>query len=91
MAACGIAPEDDDGNSASRKPEPKKSGMSESAIADHLAAIASATTGLELKSAWEAADKAAEQAGDQEASNQFIEAVEKKKAKKVSQSNASQA
>jgi len=39
MSACGIAPEDDDGNLASRKPEPK-SNVNESEMADWLEAIA---------------------------------------------------
>ena len=38
MTACGIAPEDDDGNAASRKKE--KSDVNESEMADWLAAIA---------------------------------------------------
>ena len=90
MAACGIAAEDDDGNAAS-KPSPPKQGLSFSEITDHLAAINAASTGQELKAAYEAADKAAEKVGDKAASDKFIAAVEAKKAKKVSQSNASQA
>ena len=39
MSACGIAPEGDDGNMASRKPEPK-SNVNESEMADWLEAIA---------------------------------------------------
>jgi hypothetical protein len=39
MAACGIAPEDDDGNMASRKSE-SKSNVNESEMADWLEAIA---------------------------------------------------
>jgi len=39
MSACGIAPEDDDGNMASRKPE-SKSNVNESEMADWLEAIA---------------------------------------------------
>ena len=38
MSACGIAPEDDDGNLASRKPEPK-SNVNESEMMDWLEAI----------------------------------------------------
>jgi len=41
MAACGIAPEDDDGNAASRKPA-NDSGMSPSILQDWLIAISEA-------------------------------------------------
>jgi hypothetical protein len=51
MAACGIAPEDDDGNAASRKVE-KKSEVDESIMADHLAAIEATTTQDDLKKAY---------------------------------------
>jgi hypothetical protein len=51
MAACGIAPEDDDGNAASRKVE-KKSEVDESVMADHLAAIEATTTQDDLKKAY---------------------------------------
>jgi hypothetical protein len=51
MAACGIAPEDDDGNAASRKPE-KKSEVDESVMADHLAAIEATTNQDDLKKAY---------------------------------------
>ena len=52
MAACGIAPEDDDGNAASRKTEAKKSEVDESIMADHLAAIEATTTQDDLKKAY---------------------------------------
>ena len=67
MAACGIAPEDDDGNAASkpRKPaaqEPapaRKTALSESDLADHRAAIEAAATlediGAALKAGWASA------------------------------------
>jgi hypothetical protein len=42
MAACGIAPEDDDGNAASRKATPTPD------ITDHLAAIEASATSDEL-------------------------------------------
>ena len=51
MAACGIAPEDDDGNAASRKEE-KKSSVDESVMADHLAAIEATTSQDDLKKAY---------------------------------------
>ena len=52
MAACGIAPEDDDGNAASRKTEIKKSEVDESRMADLLAAIEATTTEEDLKKAY---------------------------------------
>jgi len=52
MAACGIAPEDDDGNAASRKTEIKKSEVDESVMVDHLAAIEATTTEDDLKKAY---------------------------------------
>lgn len=51
MAACGIAPEDDDGALATI---PAK-GVDENALADHLAAIESATDEDGLKKAYKAA------------------------------------
>ena len=53
MAACGIAPEDDDGNAASRKVT-----VDESAMADHLAAIEGSATGEQMQKAYAAAYEA---------------------------------
>lgn len=53
LAATGLAPEDDDGNAAT-----KKSTVNESAMADHLAAIDAATDQESLKTAYTAAYKA---------------------------------
>jgi hypothetical protein len=50
MAACGIAPEDDD--AANRKVETKKSEVDESVMADHLAAIEATTNQDDLKKAY---------------------------------------
>ncbi len=50
MAACGIAPEDDDGEAAVR---PKKTTVDSSAMADHLIAIQDAKDSDELKAAWQ--------------------------------------
>jgi hypothetical protein len=58
MAACGIAPEDDDGNSASRKTE-IKSTVNENQILDLMAAMDEVTTIKELQEANKAAYKAA--------------------------------
>lgn len=55
LAATGMAPEDDDGNAASKP----KSTVDQSAMADHLAAIEAATTEEELKAAYLPAYKAA--------------------------------
>ena len=55
MAACGIAPEDDDGNRASR---PEKTNVDSSVMADHLLAIQDATDSDSLKAAYQAAYKA---------------------------------
>lgn len=53
QAACGIAPEDDDGNAAS-----KKTTVDSNLMADHLVAIQDATDSDSLKSAYQAAYKA---------------------------------
>ena len=55
MAACGIAPEDDDGEAAVR---PKKTTVDSNAMADHLIAIQDAKDSDELKAAYTAAYKA---------------------------------
>ena len=88
MASCGIAAEDDDGNAASKKPEQKKVGLSESAIADHLAAIESAASGKELKAAFDIAYDAAQ--GNEALQDKFTAAAEAKRAKALAKSNASQ-
>jgi hypothetical protein len=51
MAACGIAPEDDDGNLASRAKQPIES----SEMVDHLTAIADSANSEELQKAFAAA------------------------------------
>jgi hypothetical protein len=56
MAACGIAPEDDDGNAASRRPEAKPtSKVDASVMADHLAAIEACADLASLKTVYNAA------------------------------------
>jgi hypothetical protein len=57
LAATGLAPEDDDGNSASRKTE-IKSTVNENQILDLLAAMDEVTTLKELQDAYKAAYKA---------------------------------
>ena len=56
MAACGIAPEDDDGNAASRISEAKPtSKVDPSVMADHLAAIEACADMASLKTVYNAA------------------------------------
>lgn len=74
MAACGIAPEDDDGNAGS-KPPPK---LTESALKAHLSDIADCQTEAELKNAYFEAIKAA--GNDQKAKDHIIAAKDAKKA-----------
>ena len=74
MAACGIAPEDDDGNTASRKPQ-----VNESALVDHLAAIEASTDQDQLKATYKAAYAACN--GDSEWQKKVISAKDKAKAK----------
>ena len=74
MAACGIAPEDDDGNTASRRPQ-----VNESALVDHLAAIEASTDQDGLKNAYKAAYAACN--GDSEWQKKVIAAKDKAKAK----------
>jgi hypothetical protein len=57
MAACGIAPEDDDGNSASRRTE-IKSTVDEHKLADLLAAMDEVTTIKDLQETYKEAYKA---------------------------------
>lgn len=88
MAACGIAPEDDDGNAASNR-KPQNKGLPESQIADHITAINDARNGKELKDAYAKAEESA--ASDPKALERFIQAFNDKKAKALAASNASQA
>ncbi len=77
MASCGIAPEDDDGNAASKpreqRQETKPKAMPEKALADHLAAIDSATKDT-LKTIYGKAKAAAIAAEDHAAAEQFLAA-----------------
>ena len=74
MAACGIAPEDDDGNTASRRPQ-----VNESALVDHLAEIEASTDQDGLKNAYKAAYAACN--GDSEWQKKVIAAKDKAKGK----------
>jgi hypothetical protein len=67
MAACGIAPEDDDGNAAQKRTEPERprAKMTNSAVADHKAKFDEATTLDALKKAGDAAYAVADALGDE--------------------------
>jgi len=77
MAACGIAPEDDDGNAASQKPKQQK--MADSAVADYLTMIADAESMDALKKAFVTAHRAAEHISDANAQAKFEQAKDKRK------------
>lgn len=77
MAACGIAPEDDDGNSASRKP--KNQTLTDSAVADFVATISGSETMDVLKNAFAGAYRAAEIALDDKAKASFEKAKNERK------------
>jgi hypothetical protein len=74
MAACGIAPEDDDGNAGSRQP-PK---LTEATMQALLEDIASCTNEVELKNAYFEAIKAV--GNNQKAKDHIIAAKDAKKA-----------
>lgn len=74
MAACGIAPEDDDGNASVRKDS-----MAPKVLADFLAAIESCTTADALKATYFDAIRVA--GDDQEATKKLIAAKDKQKGK----------
>ena len=77
MAACGIAPEDDDGNSAIRKP--KNQTLTDSAVADFVATISGSETMDVLKNAFAEAYRAAEIALDDKAKASFEKAKNERK------------
>ena len=82
MAACGIAPEDDDGNAATR---PAKAHISPSTMAAHMADIADSANSEELNKAYALAYAACE--GDASWQAKIIAAkkarIEKAKSEKV--------
>jgi hypothetical protein len=79
MAACGIAPEDDDGNVASRKTVIEKPSVNENALTDHLAAIEASTDQDSLKNAYKLAYAACN--GNTDWQSKVIAAKDKAKAK----------
>lgn len=95
MAACGIAPEDDDGNAASRPPVPRARApepvppMPDKVKADFLASIAGAGSMEELKHAYTAAYQAAAQLADVQA--EFSKAKDARKNALLADQPAAQA
>ena len=77
MAACGIAPEDDDGEAASRKPSKQK--LTDSAKADFMTTINESESMDALKKAFQIAYRAAEHVGDTSAQAAFEQAKDKRK------------
>ncbi len=76
-AACGVAPEDDDGNAASGKNAPQKRLETLNA---HLDTIAAVTTQDALKTAYTLAYKAAKELNDTEAMTAIVAAKNSRKA-----------
>lgn len=77
MAACGIAPEDDDGEAATRKPAKQK--LTDSAIADFLTTINESDSMDALKKAFQIAYRAAEHVSDSSAQAAFEKAKDSRK------------
>jgi len=77
MAACGIAPEDDDGEAATRKPAKQK--LTDSAIADFLTTINESDSMDALKKVFQIAYRAAEHVGDASAQAAFEKAKDARK------------
>ena len=77
MAACGIAPEDDDGEAATRKPAKQK--LTDSAIADFLTTINESDSMDALKKAFQIAYRAAEHVSDTSAQAAFEKAKDSRK------------
>jgi hypothetical protein len=76
-AACGVAPEDDDGNAASGKNAPQKRLET---LNTHLDAIAAVITQDALKTAYTVAYKAAKEVNDNEAMTAIVAAKNSRKA-----------
>jgi hypothetical protein len=80
MAACGIAPEDDDGNAASRKPS-----AAAPDITDHLSAIEASATSDELATLYKSALEACQ--GNQALQSKVI-AAKKTRVERAKQEKA---
>lgn len=80
MAACGIAPEDDDGNAGS-KPAPKREPvtLTDNTVAGFLTTISDAKDMDALKKAFSVAYKAAEHVSDAKAQAKFEQAKDQRK------------
>ena len=80
MAACGIAPEDDDGNAAShQKTKPVQQKLTGSAIEDFVTTISDADSMDDLKKAFVTAVRAADHVSDEAAKTRFEQAKDKRK------------
>ena len=80
MAACGIAPEDDDGNAGSKpvqKREPVT--LTDNTVSDFLTTISDAKDMDSLKKAFSVAYKAAEHVSDAKAQAKFEQAKDQRK------------
>lgn len=77
MAACGIAPEDDDGNAASKPKASNK--LTDSAVADFVTTIKEATDIDSLMKSFGVAYKAAQHVGDTTSQDKFKAVYESRK------------
>jgi hypothetical protein len=77
MAACGIAPEDDDGNAASRPKQTQP--LTASAVADFITTIKDSADMEALKRSFATAYRAAEHVGDTKAAVLFEKAKDDRK------------
>lgn len=79
MAACGIAPEDDDGNAASQQKKPVQQKLTGSAVEDFITTISDSDSMDSLKKAFATAFRAAEHVSDEAAAKRFEQAKDKRK------------
>ena len=79
MAACGIAPEDDDGNAAAK--EKPIAALPDRVLADFIAAIQSSADLMELQTTYQNAYRAAQGANDQPAIQTFTKLKDQLKTK----------
>lgn len=77
MAACGISPEDDDGNAASKPKASNK--LTDSAVADFVTTIKEATDIDSLMKSFGVAYKAAQHVGDTTSQDKFKAVYESRK------------
>ena len=79
MAACGIAPEDDDGNAASQQKKPVQQKLTGSAVEDFITTISDSDSMDALKKAFATAFRAAKHVSDDAAAKRFEQAKDKRK------------